>query len=222
MWTERPVSSGAFSVRSSGEGLFHIQAQRNFGLRGISPRLDRQHPTSRYIRSSCCCCGRLRSGRPGRTPRRWAACLDAGSPLRGPIDTLLRGSEQPIDSLEPTVRDPTGDPYLRLGAAARLLLEMPPADLALQMQAFLISGIANNEALACQLLWNVHVAHRFAEDWVELANNAFQFRAPRSSLPQLMGAVGDVRRGSGTLRKLLQTAHDAVGRALPSFFARLF
>ncbi|MBX5463593.1 MAG: hypothetical protein IRZ28_21200 [Steroidobacteraceae bacterium] len=137
------------------------------------------------------------------------------APLSLLIRSLLEGVRQPQDNLEATVRKHSND-YVRLGAAARLLADPPTAQLALQLQLLLISGIANEPGIQFQKLWNIHVANRFARTWRELSKNAFQFIAPRFSIPQLMAAVDALKDGTGSLGKLIAAAQAGIGiRNLP-------
>ncbi len=97
------------------------------------------------------------------------------------------------------------------------LLNMPVASKTLQLEAFLTSAMLSDGSFARQELFNLHAARRFASAWRAHAENRFQFFSPRTSVPELLRAVDDVGAGSGTVKRLLQAAANALGEPLGSF-----
>jgi hypothetical protein len=146
--------------------------------------------------------------------------LGSTAPLSGLIRSLLDGARQPDDRLEPTVRNHSDD-YVRIGAAARLLTDPPSAQLALQLQLLLISGMANEAGIQFQKIWNIHVANQFARTWRELAGNGFQFIAPRSSIPNLVSAIDALETGSGSLGRLMAAAQGGLRGPPAPFLSRI-
>lgn len=143
-------------------------------------------------------------------------------PMTVAIQTLLEGTRGPFDALERTVRDAGQPTQLRVGAAARLLQESPPAALTLQLQLFLISAIADDVGTVQQGTWNLHVAKRFGDSWRALAEHRFQFVTPRSTVPALLSAIDELETGAGSLGKLIRAAQGAVGSSTwPSFMNRI-
>lgn len=146
--------------------------------------------------------------------------LGSTAPLSGLIRSLLDGARQPDDRLEATVRNHPDD-YVRIGAAARLLTDPPSAQFALQLQLLLISGISNEAGIQFQEIWNIHVANRFARTWRELVENAFQFIAPRSSIPHLLNAIDALENATGSLGRLMAAAQAGLRGQAPSFLTRI-
>jgi len=136
--------------------------------------------------------------------------LGETAPLSLLIRSLLKGARQPVHQLENTVRNHPDD-YFRVGAAAHLLADPPSAQLALQLQLLLISGLASEVGIQFQKLWNIHVASRFGKTWRHLARSAFQFVAPRSSIPNLLTEINALEMGTGSLGKLIAAAQSALG-----------
>lgn len=137
--------------------------------------------------------------------------------LTNAIQLVLDGASRPAEFLETTVRDTANPGTVRCGAAAKLLLNMPVASKTLQLEAFLASAAVSDESVARQELFNLHAARRFAGAWRAHAENRFQFSSPHTSVPALLLAVDDVEAGSGTFRRLLQAAANALGQPLGSF-----
>lgn len=146
--------------------------------------------------------------------------LGKTAPLSLLIRSVFEGACQPADQLEIAVRKHSDD-YHRIGAAARLLADPPSAQLALQLQLFLISGIASEVGIQFQKLWNIHVASRFAETWRELAKSAFQFVAPRTSVPNLLAEIDALKMGTGSLGRLIAAAQGALGRQSMPIMSRI-
>lgn len=148
--------------------------------------------------------------------------LGADAPLTNVIRMIADGASRPAEILEATVQNTANPATVRCGAAAKLLLNMPVASKTLQLEAFLTSAVVSDTSAARQELFNLHAARRFASAWRAHAENRFQFFSPRTSVPELLRAVDDVEAGSGTLRRLLQAAANALGHPLGSFMEHVF
>jgi hypothetical protein len=143
--------------------------------------------------------------------------LGADAPLTNAIRLIIDGASRPAEILEATVQNTENPGTVRCGAAAKLLLSMPGASKTLQLQSFLTSAMLSDGSFARQELFNLHAARRFASAWRAHSENRFQFFSPRTSVPELLRAVDDVEAGSGTVRRLLQAAANALGQPLGSF-----
>lgn len=141
--------------------------------------------------------------------------LGADAPLTKMLRSLLAGASRPTEHLEPTVRDSSAEAPIRLGAAVRLLQEIQAADVALQLQVFTASAMVDSVGMSLEVLWNRHVARRFAGDWKRLSENRFQFINPRQTVPSLLLEIEKISNGIGTLGGLLTAAHDSLGKRLP-------
>ncbi len=143
--------------------------------------------------------------------------LGNDAPLTNAIRLIIDGVSRPAEILAATVQNVANPATVRCGAAAQLLLNMPAASMTLQLEAFLTSAMLSDGSFARQELFNLHVARRFACAWRSQSDNRFQFSSPLTSVPALLRAVDDVAIGTGTLRKLLQAAANALGQPLGSF-----
>jgi hypothetical protein len=143
--------------------------------------------------------------------------LGADTPLTNTIRLIIDGTSRPEEILEATVQNASNPATIRCGAAAKLLLNMPVASKTLQLEAFITSAMLSDGSSARQELFNLHAARRFASAWRAHSENHFQFFSPRTSVPELLRAVDDVEAGSGTVRRLLQAAANALGQPLGSF-----
>lgn len=143
--------------------------------------------------------------------------LGIDAPLTNAIRLIIDGVSRPAETLAATVQNVANPATVRCGAAAQLLLNMPAASMTLQLEAFLTSAMLSDGSFARQELFNLHVARRFACAWRSQSDNRFQFSSPLTSVPALLRAVDDVAIGTGTLRKLLQAAANALGQPLGSF-----
>ena len=141
--------------------------------------------------------------------------------LTNNIRLLIKGASLPVELLDPAIIDTSSPSALRCGAAARLLLEMPPAEKTLQMQAFLMSGLAIDDSFAFQELFNLHVARCFADSWRKNAHSRFQFYSPSTSIPALLGTLDGVERGSSTLKSLFLSAASSLRQPLGEFMDRV-
>ena len=141
--------------------------------------------------------------------------------LTNNIRLLIKGASLLVELLDPATIDTSSPSAFRCGAAARLLLEMPPAEKTLQMQGFLTSGLASDDSFASQELFNLHVARCFADSWRKHAHSRFQFYSPSTSIPVLLGTLDGVERGSGTLKSLLLAAANSLRQPLGEFMDRV-
>jgi len=141
--------------------------------------------------------------------------------LTNNIRLLLKGASLPVELLDSSIIDTSSPSALRCGAAARLLLEMPPAEKTLHMQAFLTSGLAGDISLDFQELFNLHVTRCFADSWRKHAHNRFQFYSPRTSIPALLDTLDGIELGSGTLKSLLLAVASSLRQSLGGFMDRV-
>jgi hypothetical protein len=147
--------------------------------------------------------------------------LGEDSALKNNIQLFLNGASLPLNLLHPTLSDSASLPALRCGAAAQLLQGILSAEKTLQIQAFLTSGLVCDDSLACQELFNRHVARCFADSWRTHAQSPFQFCSPRASVPALIQALDEIERGSGTLKSLLVAAASALRQPLGAIMKRV-
>ena len=147
--------------------------------------------------------------------------LGVDAALTNAVRLVINGASRPPDVLEATVMDTTNPSQIRCGAAAKLLLDMPVASKTLQLQSFLASALVSDASVACQELFNLHVARRFSEAWRSHTEHRFQFSSPRTSVPVLLRAIDDVESGNGTLRHLLLAAANALSQPLDTFMERI-
>jgi len=172
------------------------------------------------------CAGAVCSGRDLLTHLKiW---LDASNRLLGEesnltnnIRLLIMGASLPAELLQPATADMTSPTPVRCGAAAQLLQRMLPAKQTLQIQAFLTSGFMSDDSFARQTLFNRHVARCFTDSWRIHAQSSFQFYSPRTSVPELLGTLDGVERGSGTLKSVLVAAARALRQPLGEFMERV-
>lgn len=181
------------------------------------------------------------------TPERWFGLLCAGVICSGPdllthmniwlddsnrllgeeatltnnIQLLIRGGSLPAELLQATITNAASPAPLRCGAAARLLLDNQPAEKTLQLQAFLASGLVNDNSSARQQLYNRHVARCFSDSWRVHAQSRFKFYSPSTSVPALLSALDEVEHGSGTLKSVLVTAASALRQPLGDHMKRV-
>jgi hypothetical protein len=150
--------------------------------------------------------------------------LGEDAALTNNIRLLLEGASLPADRLQSNFFffDSTLSPAFRSGAAAQSLLSVLPAETVLALQAFTTSALVSDGSAIRQSLFNLHVARCFARIWRSYEHSAFQFYAPRSSLPILLATLDEVENGSATLRSVLLAAAAALGQPLGEFMERVW
>ncbi len=110
---------------------------------------------------------------------------------------------------------------VRCGAAAKLrLYPLRPAEL-LHVQGWLTAATISDASFACQDLFNLHMAQRFACQWTRLLQNPFQLPTPRTTVPAIRAAIAEITRGRGTLCSLLSKISHALGQPLGEFMDRV-
>lgn len=143
--------------------------------------------------------------------------LGEEAPLTNNIRLLLEGVTLPDELLLTALSEETKPKQVRCGAAATLLRKKPPADMTLQLQAFLISGALSDESSSRQILFNRHAARALAISWRTHAQSPFQFRSPGKSVDLLLNTLSEVERGNATLKSLLESAAYGLGQPLGEF-----
>jgi hypothetical protein len=168
------------------------------------------------VRSSTVCAGAQLESRLSDWLRASTQLLGADAHLTIAIKFLLDGTQQSADKLESTVRAASNSTYVRVGAAARLLLNNPDVELTLSLQLFLISAMEINLGSGNQHIWNKHVAYEFGKAWRALARYPIQFVAPRKTIPAILTVVGELEFGTGTLGILMSTVRTGIrGPSVP-------
>lgn len=109
----------------------------------------------------------------------------------------------------------------RCGAAAKLILQPLRPNELLQIQGLLTSATVSDASTTCQELFNLHLARRFALQWMPILQNPFQLPTPRTTVPAITAAIADVTSGCGTLRNLLKSISQALGQPLGEFMSRV-
>lgn len=136
------------------------------------------------------------------------------------VRRLLTGATTEADKLQSTVQSTQEGP-VRCGAAAQLLLGDHGAEQTLRLQAFLVSAMVSDVSTGYQPLFNCHVARALALVWRRQAESPFQFRAPRTSVPELLAEIERIEGRGGTIAPLLTKAAAATGLNLGPMIGRL-
>jgi len=147
--------------------------------------------------------------------------VGADAPLTKAVRMIIEGASGAADTLDAILNKTSNPATIRCGAAAMLLCNGAVASKTLQLQAFLTSALVSDKSFARQELCSLHVARHFAVAWRTHADNRFQFSCPRITVPKLLGTVEEIVAGSGTLKNILRTAADALGKPLENFMERV-
>ncbi len=136
------------------------------------------------------------------------------------IRSFLQAAEQSGADVQDIVKKST-DHHERMAAAAKWLLEEPGAAQTFHLQKFMLAALLSDASIARQELFNHHVARCLAKIWRIHAQNPFQLRSPRTSVPLLLLAVDGAEQESGGIQSVIAAASGAVGLSLDSRFERL-
>ncbi|WP_126456876.1 hypothetical protein [Sulfuriflexus mobilis] len=142
--------------------------------------------------------------------------LGDGADLTNNIRLFSEGYSQPE-----ILYDASADRCKRCGAAVQLLSDELKPEQALELQAFLVSGMVSDGSFLLQQLFNHHVAHCLSDSWRIYAESGSNFYSPRTSVPALLSGVDEVEKGGGTLKSLLVPAAKALRREIGEFMERV-
>lgn len=190
------------------------------GMREISalPELNIRPDalTGLFVAGLCCA-----SSPPHESLRGWAAEIASFVNVQMGVETLMLSAADRVSSRSRNelegVCDSAGEPGLvRCAAAIAVLNQKPEVGRTWQLQALLASGCVSDLSHQSQEVFNLHLAVRFSEVWIDFMKAPFRLSNPRRTLPALERVCYELHSGRATLKDLLVASAAAAGCTLPS------